>query len=103
VNSTEGDRMNPLHSILKAFDEDDFIVLKLDIDTSSIEVPFAKQLLADEDGIYHNLIDQFYFEHHVHLGELEPAWYYTMEGSIKDSLDMFYGLREKGIPAHFWS
>lgn len=95
--------MNPLNSILRDFDEDDFIVIKLDIDTSSIEVPLAKQLLeGGENGTYHRLIDQFYFENHVHLGELAGNWGGSMEGTVKDSLDLFYGLREKGIPAHFW-
>lgn len=103
VNHTEGDKLNPLHSILSTFDEDDFIVVKLDIDTSFIEVPLAHQLLeGGKNGLYHKLVDQFYFEHHVHLGELAPYWSYTMDGTIKDSLDLFYGLREKGIPAHFW-
>jgi len=102
VTSEEGHKLNPLHSILKTFDEDDFIVLKIDIDTSSIEVPLAKQLLKDKDGVFGKLVDQFYFEHHVHLGELAPAWIGTMEGSIKDSFDLFHGLRQKGIPAHFW-
>ena len=101
VSSEEGHKLNPLHSILKAYGEDDFIVVKLDIDTGSIEVPLAKQLLEDKDGVYHKLVDQFYFEHHVHLGELADNWV-EMEGSIKDSFDLFYGLREKGIPAHFW-
>ena len=31
--------MNRINSILEQFDEDDFIVFKLDIDTSSIEIP----------------------------------------------------------------
>jgi len=103
VNHTEGHRLNPLHSILSKFDEDDFIVVKLDIDTSFIEIPLAHQLLeGGTDGIYHKLVDHFYFEHHVHLGELKRSWHKSMKGSIKDSLELFYGLREKGIPSHFW-
>ena len=38
--------MNPLNSILQKFKEDDFIVLKLDIDINTIELPLAHQLLA---------------------------------------------------------
>jgi len=105
VSHEEGHRLNPLHSILKGFEEDDFIVLKLDIDTNDIEQNLARQLLVDKDDVYHKLIDHFYFEDHVHIREMKPAWGCCgahMEGTIKDTQDLFYGLREKGIPAHFW-
>ena len=85
--------MNPLNSILQKYKEDDFIVFKLDIDINSIELPLAQQLLAGGvNGTYHRLIDQFYFEHHVHLSEIVYAWNETMKGTIKDTLDLFYGL-----------
>lgn len=102
VTAEEGHKLNPLHSILKTFDEQDFIVLKLDIDTSSIEMPLVRQLLEDKDSLYGKLIDQFYFEHHVHLGDLARAWGGTMNGTIQDSFNLFQGLRKKGIPSHFW-
>jgi hypothetical protein len=65
-------------------------------------VPLVKQILEDKDGVYGKLIDQFYFEHHVKMSEMRPFWKKTAEGTVKDTLDLFYGLREKGIPAHFW-
>ncbi len=94
--------MNPFYSTLRQFDEDDLIVVKLDIDTPTIEIELAKQLLEDEDGIYAKLVDHFYFEHHVHLGELAGEWNSTMSGSIQDSFNLFQSLKKKGIPAHFW-
>jgi hypothetical protein len=75
-------------------------VIKLDIDTSSIEVQLAMQLLQDDR--YSNLIDQFYFDHHVKNKEMGGYWGASMRGSFKDSLDLFAGLRNKGIPAHSW-
>ena len=102
VSKTEDDKLNPLHSIVKTLHEDDFVVMKLDIDTSSIEVPLARELLKDKDGVYSKIVDQFYFEHHVHLGELATNWGSTMDGSVAESLDLFSNLRRKGIPAHFW-
>ena len=87
---------------MKEFDEDDFIVLKLDIDSPDIELPLAKQILEDKDGIYGKLIDQFYFENHVKIAEMRDIWGNETQGTVKDTLDLFYGLREKGIPAHFW-
>ena len=102
VSYGKGHKMNPFYSILRQFDEDDLIVVKLDIDTPTIEIELAKQLLEDEDGIYAKLIDHFYFEHHVHLGELAGEWNSTMSGSIQDSFNLFQSLKKKGIPAHFW-
>ncbi len=103
VSKGEDDKMNPLRSILQQFLEDDMIVVKLDIDTSSIEVPLARQLLeGGPDGIYHRLIDHFYFEHHVHMKEMKPSWRQTMKGNVKESLDLFHGLRQRGIASHYW-
>jgi hypothetical protein len=102
VTSEKGHKLNPLHSIVEKFDEDDLIIVKLDIDTSSIELPLAHQLLEDKDGVYSKLIDQFYFEHHVHLGELSNDWAGTMSGTVKDSFELFHNLRKKGIASHYW-
>ena len=65
VSAEEGNKLNPLHSVVKKFNKDDFVVVKLDIDTSSVEVPLMKQLLEDKDGVFSEIVDQFYFEHHV--------------------------------------
>jgi len=100
VNPTKGHRLNPLDSILRNFEEDDFIVIKVDIDKHSIEWPLVNQLL--EDTSLHKLVDQLYFEHHVMFKEMSPIWRSAMKGSLKDTFDLFHSLRTKGIPAHFW-
>lgn len=100
VTSEIGNKLNPWDSILRKFDEDDFVVIKLDIDTSSIEVPLAQQLLKDES--LHKLVDQFYFEHHVYMKEISRAWGNSMQGSMNDTFNLFHGLRQVGVPAHFW-
>jgi len=76
--------------------------VKLDIDTPSIELPLVLQLLEDKDGVYSKIIDQFYFEHHVHLGELKRNWKRKVNGTVGESLELFTNLRKRGIPAHFW-
>jgi hypothetical protein len=86
--------------LLETFNEDDFIVVKLDVDTSWVELPLAYQLL--EDPRYANLIDHFYFEHHVWQQEMAPGWMDSMNGTVADSLRLFQALREKGIPSHYW-
>jgi hypothetical protein len=100
VSSDPESTLNPLKLLLENFREDDLIVVKLDIDTASVEVPLALQLLKDDR--YSKLIDQFYFEHHVLNSELDKDWGKSVKGTVKESLDLFAGLREKGIPAHSW-
>jgi hypothetical protein len=100
VEKDPASSLNPLKMLLENFNEDDFIVVKLDIDTASIEVPLAQQLL--NDTALHAIVDQFYFEHHVFLKDLSPNWDAHMQGSVKDSLELFIGLREAGIAAHSW-
>jgi hypothetical protein len=98
VNPEVGHTMNPLSSIIATFNEDDLVIVKLDVDTPSVEMPIAFQLLQN----YSHLVDVFFFEHHVHLGELRSNWRSSMNGTIADSLRLFRLLREKGVAAHFW-
>ena len=84
-------------SILSNYNEDDYIIIKLDIDTSHIEIQLANQLFN-----HNKLIDQFYFEHHVELAELMPYWGASASGSVLDSLLLFQSLRKNGIAAHYW-
>jgi hypothetical protein len=101
VDADPNSRLNPLKWILDSFEEDDLIVVKLDIDTPAIELPLVLQMLNDDR--YNNLVDQFYFEHHVKLYELGRYWTANgATGSIRDSLNLFAGLRAKGIASHFW-
>lgn len=96
VDSTPGHILNPLDSILRNYNKDDFAVIKVDIDTADIEVPLVHQLLEDV-SLHGGLVDQFYFEHHVKFKEMTPIWRSAMRGSLKDTFDLFYGLRQRGI------
>jgi hypothetical protein len=100
VSADPNSKLNPLKLLLDNFREDDLIVVKLDIDTSAIEVPLALQLLQDDR--YSKLLDHFYFEHHVLNAELASDWRQSMKGTVQESLELFAGLRAKGIPAHSW-
>jgi hypothetical protein len=101
VDADPNSRLNPLKWILDSFEEDDLIIVKLDIDTPAIELPLVLQMLSDDR--YNKLVDQFYFEHHVKLYELGRYWTSNgATGSIQDSLNLFAGLRAKGIASHFW-
>ncbi|MHA7865820.1 hypothetical protein, partial [Flagellimonas marinaquae] len=100
VSANPVDKLNPFYSILAQFHKDDLVLVKLDIDTPTIELPLAHQLLEDQQ--FHDLVDLFYFEHHVHLKELAKNWHRTMSGTLGESLTLFQQLRKKGIGAHYW-
>ena len=102
VTSDPTSYSNPLKMILDTYTPDDFVVVKLDIDAPHIEIPLAKSLLLHHQKQLANLVDVFYFEHHVTMRELAPAWKDTMEGSIQDSMEFFTSLRQHGIAAHYW-
>ncbi len=100
VSSEMSSRNNPWNLVLNSYNGDDLIIVKLDVDTASVEVPLAHQLLNDTR--LHRLVDHFYFEHHVRLSEISSAWGSSMQRSVQDSLDLFHGIRKKGVPSHFW-
>jgi hypothetical protein len=91
---------NPMKMLLDEYDENDFVVVKLDVDTHSVEQPMVENILANERLL--SLIDVFYFEHHVHLKESAPYWDTSMVGTVEDSLQLFAALRERGVASHYW-
>jgi hypothetical protein len=100
VSSEVSSKNNPWTLLLENYNADDMIIVKLDVDTGSIELPLTQQLLNNPR--FHRLVDHFYFEHHVKMFEIAYAWNETMVGSVQESMELFQGLRKKGIPAHFW-
>jgi hypothetical protein len=101
VESDPKSSLNPWNVILDHYNEDDLIVVKLDIDTPDLERELAHQLL--EHPRLTKLVDHFYFEHHVNQLELHSSWRASGEKeSVKDSLELFRALREKGVASHFW-
>ncbi|KAI2498567.1 hypothetical protein MHU86_15911 [Fragilaria crotonensis] len=100
VSPDVSSRNNPWNLLLENYNQDDLIIIKLDVDTRSVEVPLARQLLNNPQ--LHNLVDHFYFEHHVKMAEIAHLWKTIMKGSVQQSLNLFQNLRKKGIPAHFW-
>mmetsp|Transcript_22801 Transcript_22801/g.52481 ORF Transcript_22801/g.52481 Transcript_22801/m.52481 type:complete len:421 (+) Transcript_22801:94-1356(+) len=98
VSIEEGHALNPW-TLLDEFNEDDLVIVKLDIDTPQLEVPLAHQLLNNPS--LWNKVDHFYFEHHVRQEE-NNFWKRAWDGSIKDTLELFHGLRKRGVSSHFW-
>lgn len=103
VNAEVGHKLNPWTTLdkLRERKAHDVTIVKLDIDTPSIEGPLAEQLLQNFDG---SLVSEFFFEHHVNLEPLLAAWGLTSDNNVtlKDSYELFLNLRKKGIRSHSW-
>jgi hypothetical protein len=101
VSADNDSTNNPLTTVLSHFTSDDFVVVKLDIDTWSIEWPMVQLILQNEVEIGRR-IDVLYFEHHVLLGDMRYIWKDTRHGSVLESFEIFTKLRQMGIAAHYW-
>ena len=54
---------SPFEYIRQVATENDFVSMKLDIDSPSTEIPLFEQLVSESDGM-HKLVDEFFFELH---------------------------------------
>lgn len=98
---------NPWTLLRAVAQAEDFVAVKIDIDTPYVELPLLQQLLADPS--LSALVDELYFEHHVEMGAHEMGrWWRTAEGearvagTLDDSYKLFTQLREAGVLAHSW-
>ena len=126
VDSNAGAKHNPWRTLRAVAVPRDFVVVKIDIDNSSIEETLIAELLADRalagliDELYVNTpnvaaIKKYlralpfscrrYFEHHVRDS---PMWRYGWQANtvtnqtLEHSYGLFGKLREMGIRAHSW-
>jgi hypothetical protein len=93
---------NPLEMIKGVCKPQDFVVLKLDIDKTLVELKFIAQIQADP--LLQELIDEMFFEHHIFIEPLAECCFSTTEedGLMSDSTKIFLGLRRAGIRIHSW-
>jgi hypothetical protein len=73
----------------------DYVIVKLDIDTPTLETALIKQLL-NETSQARYLIDELFFEKHVTTNKQ------STEDKLKESYDLFKKLRGYGIRMHGW-
>jgi len=90
---------NPLQMIKLLVKQEDFLLLKIDIDNSAVEEEFISQILADPSLIA--LIDDLYFEHHVNVPEMNGYWGVS-PNFLNSTYQLFRKMREGGISAHSW-
>ncbi|EFN52217.1 hypothetical protein CHLNCDRAFT_54534 [Chlorella variabilis] len=99
----EGDTTSPAHPIQyikQNVQAGDFLVIKLDVDTQSVEIPFMRAVQADAD--LRSRIGEILFEmHYIHQ---DMPWFigYGDGISYNDALNLFHSLRHEGLRIHYW-
>jgi hypothetical protein len=80
---------------------EDYVVVKIDIDSPDIENPLLDQVAGD-NGLQH-LVDELFIEHHVNA-TLMNGWWGTGNSQLtmRDTYQKFTTLRSKGVRMHSW-
>ena len=103
ANATPGAKHNPWRTLRAVATQDDFVVVKIDIDNAPVEEALLEQLLADR--ALAGRVDELFYEHHVRN---TPMWHYgwkqntVTSHTLVHSYEVFSRLRELGIRAHSW-
>ena len=92
-------KFNPWNILKSIAKVDDYVIIKLDIDTPTLEIDLINQVL--NDASISSLIDEMFFEMHVTVNEMVRFWG-RVRGELKDSYVVFRKLRETGIRMHSW-
>jgi len=79
---------------------EDFVVVKLDIDTPEVEHVMV-QTIAENPEVA-ALIDEMFFEYHFYFDGLDFGWGTKVAGNVDTALGLMHRLRTLGIRAHFW-
>jgi hypothetical protein len=90
----------------------DFVVVKVDIDTPDLEKMIVSTIVSTPRLAA--LVDELYFEYHFHFGaDARGPWGFTQNtnksdtesykpDTVDDALGLMRRLREVGIRSHFW-
>ena len=92
-------KLSPWNILTSIAKEDDYVVVKLDIDQPALENEFMRQVLQNKS--ISSLIDEMFFEMHVRVEEMIPFWG-VQPGHLKDAYVLFTKLRQIGIRMHSW-
>jgi hypothetical protein len=97
------DPRNPLNVLKTIARPQDFVVLKLDIDNSQLELSFIQQIITRPE--LYTRIDEFYWEPHFNNRPMIACcWQHNVDTtmSLNTTLHLFLQLRSLGIRAHGW-
>ena len=79
---------------------EDYVIIKVDIDTPDIENPIVDHLLTNPK--YLKLIDEFFYEHHVDVEPMHQWWGSGQNIYLADSYRIFTEFRKSGVRSHYW-
>eukprot|EP01138_Halocafeteria_seosinensis_P016259 gb/GECG01016589.1/.p1 GENE.gb/GECG01016589.1/~~gb/GECG01016589.1/.p1 ORF type:complete len:105 (+),score=12.11 gb/GECG01016589.1/:1-315(+) len=91
---------NPWTWVKELVKPEDFVVVKLDIDTPSVELPLVNQFQNDTE--LQTLVDEFFFEKHHNHWQMNPHFHGKVQGDLALAYEMLHRLRKSGIRAHSW-
>jgi len=94
--NAEGNPLRVLHKIAR---KEDFIMLKLDIDTAR-EVFIVLALLENPNAMAN--VDEFFFEHHTVTPIMHSYWKTNVACDLFDTYKIFLQLRHSGVRTHGW-
>lgn len=100
VGVEEKGKFNPWNTLRSVARPEDYVIVKLDIDTPPLETALIQQLLDDEE--LRLLIDELFFEMHVTVNAMEKHWG-TPPGNLRTTYDLYSKFRRYGIRMHSWS
>lgn len=97
--SSEG-KYNPWAMLRVVASPEDYVVIKLDVDSPRIENALVDQLLADPQLL--SLVDEMTYEHHTMIPEMMPHWKTASPLTLANTYHMFLQLRSAGVRMHSW-
>jgi hypothetical protein len=92
-------KFNPWNILKSIAKVNDYVIIKLDIDTPTLENALIQQILNDTS--ISSLIDEMFFEMHITVNEMRSYWG-SPPGQLKDTYILFNKLRQLGIRMHSW-
>ena len=99
VGVEEKGKFNPWHILESLVRKQDYVIVKLDVDTSPLETNLMQQVINNSS--ISSLIDEMFFEMHVTVNEMKASWG-GQPGQLKDTYILFTQLRQMGIRMHSW-
>jgi len=90
---------NPLRILHKIAREEDFVMLKLDIDQPK-EITIVLELLENPNAMA--VVDEFFFEHHSKTPLMRRYWGWNVACTLMETYNIFLKLRHTGVRAHGW-